>query len=257
MNIEVECLSTKSFLNMNRIFLSITVILILSTATADAQGFKKFKDAISDAVGIESTGGALSEDMIADGLKEALVSGVEKGVDQLSQPDGYFKDLAIKILLPEEAQKVEKTLRQIGMGSQVDKAIESLNRAAEDAATGATEIFVDAIKQMTITDALDILQGEDDAASNFLDSSTRSALSEKFKPVIKVSLDKVDATKHWNTIFSKYNKMPFVKPINPELDDYVTEKAIDGLFVQIKKQEKEIRENPGARVTDLLKKVFK
>jgi len=144
----------------------------------------------------------------------------------------------------------------IGQDKLVDDAIESMNRAAEDAANGAKDIFLTAIKELTLKDVMNILRGENNAATKYLEQHTRNQLIDKFKPVIKVSLDKVGATKHWNTVFTTYNKLPFVKPVNPDLEDYVTQKAIDGLFVQIAKEEYEIRKNPVARVTDLLRKVF-
>lgn len=198
----------------------------------------------------------LTEKEISSGLKEALTKGIEKGVNQLSKPDGYFRDLEIKIPLPKEAANVETKLRSIGQGQKVDEAIESINRAAEDAANGAKDIFVEAIKNMTVTDAMGILRGEDNAATKYLENSTRAALFEKFKPVVKVSLDKVGATKNWNAIFTAYNKIPMVEKVNPNLEEYATNKAIDGLFIQIAKEELSIRKNPAARVTDLLKKVF-
>ena len=151
---------------------------------------------------------------------------------------------------------METKLRSIGQGQKVDEAIESINRAAEDAANGAKDIFVDVIKNMTLTDAMSILRGEDNAATKYLEKSTRAALFEKFKPVVKVSLDKVGATKNWNTIFTTYNKIPLVEKVNPNLEEYATNKAIDGLFIQIAKEELAIRKNPAARVSDLLKKVF-
>lgn len=177
-------------------------------------------------------------------------------MDQLAKTDGYFKDPEIKIPLPDEAKEVESTLRKIGQGEKVDEAIEAVNRAAEDAVIEAKDIFITAIKNLTITDALDILNGDERAATSYLDQSTRDQLIEKFKPIIKSSLDKVDATKYWNTVFSSYNKLPFVSKVNPELDEYVTNKAIDGLFIQIAKEELEIRQNPSARVTELLRNVF-
>ncbi len=245
---------------MKKIIYIVSAALILNMSSVNAQGFGKFLKKADEAVsGMSESSDVseLTEGEIGAGLKEALMKGVEKGVDQLSKPDGFFKDLAIKILLPEEAQQVEGYLRKVGLDKQVDDAIESLNRAAEDAVKDATVIFVDAIKSMTVTDAMGLLKGEQDAATKFLENTTRSALVEKFEPTVSTSLDKVGATKHWNTVFSTYNKVPFMKDVNPDLTEYATNKAIDGLFVQIAKQEKEIRENPGARVTDLLKKVFK
>jgi len=229
--------------------------LLIGSTSVQAQFLKGLKKKVEETI-TESDKSVLSEEEIGKGLKEALTIGIEKGVDQLSKPDGYFKDLEIKIPMPKEAKSVEEKLRAIGQGKKVDEAIESMNRAAEDAATGAKDLFVDAIKEMTIKDAVAILKGEDDAATRYLEDHTRQQLIDKFKPIIKKSLDKVDATKYWKSVFSSYNKIPFVKKVNPDLDDYVTEKAIDGLFVQIAKEEMEIRKNPVARVTNLLKKVF-
>ena len=222
---------------------------------AKAQFIKDLKKAAENVIE-ETTTSDLSKEEVGKALKEALTIGIEKGVEQLSKTDGYFKDPTIKIPMPNEAKSVEEKLRMIGQGEAVDNAIESMNRAAEDAATGAKDLFVTAIKEMTLQDVMNILNGNDDAATRFLEDHTRTQLVEKFKPVIKVSLDKVGATKYWNTVFSSYNKLPFVKKVNPDLDDYVTNKAIDGLFVQIAKEELAIRKNPAARVTDLLKKVF-
>lgn len=234
---------------------SVFILAFLTPASEiQAQGWKKFKEGLEEAVGVDTK--SLTDAEVSDGLKEALLQGITKGVEKVSRPDGYFKDMAIKILMPEEAQKVEKTLRNIGLGSQVDDAVEAMNRAAEDAASGALDIFVEAIKQMTFQDAMGLLQGEDDAATRYLDRTTRDQLTDKFRPVIDKSLDKVNATKYWETVFNSYNKVPFVKPVDTDLGAYVTGKAIDGLFVQVARQEKEIRENPGARTTELLKKVF-
>lgn len=227
---------------------------LITAAFAKAQTLNDLRNKATEKM--VGTSANLSEDEVAAGLKEALTNGVQKGVAQLSQPDGYFKDLSIKIPLPAEAKDVEEKLRKMAQGQKVDDAIESINRAAEDAATGAKDIFVNAIKDMSLTDAMGILKGENNAATSYLEQSTRSSLFEKFKPVIKVSLDKVGATKHWTTLFTAYNKIPMVQKVDPDLDEYATNKAIDGLFVQIAKQEKEIRENPAARVSDLLKKVF-
>lgn len=229
-------------------------VILFGATVGHTQILKDLKKTVEDKV--TTTSSDLTEDEVASGLKEALTRGVEVGVAQLSKPDGYFKDLSIKIPLPAEAKKVEDKLRSLGQGKQVDDAIESINRAAEDAANGAKDIFVTAIKNMTLTDAMGILKGEKNAATQFLERTTRSSLFEKFKPVIKTSLDKVGATKHWNTVFTTYNKLPMVEKVDPDLDEYATNKAIDGLFVQVEKQEKEIRENPAARVSDLLKKVF-
>jgi len=197
-----------------------------------------------------------TESEVASGLKEALTKGITTGAQMVSQKDGYFKNPAIKILFPPEAKKVENTLRDIGAGALCDKVIRSLNRAAEDAAKEAKLIFVSAIRQMTINDAMDILFGADDAATQYLRRTTSAQLQRKFQPVIQQSLDKVQATKYWNDAFTRYNKIPLVQKINPDLDEYVTLEAIDGLFHMVAKEERKIRENPLERTTALLKKVF-
>lgn len=231
--------------------------LFLFGSQLNAQGIKGVLRQAEEKVNtVSGQNNPLSEEEVGRGLKEALTIGIEKGVDRVSKPDGFFRDMAIKILMPDEAKKVEEKLRAMGQDKLVDDAIESMNRAAEDAANGAKDIFVTAIKQMTITDAMNILKGEKDAATQYLNRTTRQSLFDKFKPVIKNSLDKVGATKHWATLFNTYNKLPMVSKVNPDLEEFVTNKAIDGLFVQIAKEEREIRDNPGARVSDLLKRVF-
>lgn len=236
-------------------------ITLFSSLSVSAQNWKEIRKeakttAKANAFGLNPQE-TLSEEEIGKGLKEALSQGVEKGVTQLNKKDGYLKDPQIKIPMPDEAKSVETKLRSMGQGAKVDEAIESMNRAAEDAAAGAKDIFVTAIKNMTLTDAMNILKGADDAATNYLNKTTRQALAEKFKPVIKTSLDRVGATKHWKLVFETHNKIPFITPVNPELEEYVTQKALDGLFIQVAKEELNIRKNPGARATDLLKKVFK
>ncbi len=198
----------------------------------------------------------LGNDEIANGLKDALKIGAQKSTDRLSAVDGFFKDAAVKILMPPEAQKVEKTLRGMGMGQMVDNAILSMNRAAEDASKSAAPIFINAIKNMSITDAVGILGGPDTAATSYLKKSTTPQLIVAFKPVIDASLKKTDATKYWKDIFETYNKVPFVKKVNPNLTSYATQKAIEGIFYYVAVEEKNIRKNPAAQATDLLKKVF-
>lgn len=196
------------------------------------------------------------DNTIAAGLKEALSIGAETAAKNLSSVDGYFANAAIKILMPDEAKKAEEKLRAIGLGKQVDEAILSMNRAAEDAAKSATPIFVNAIKQMSIQDATGILKGGDHAATDYLKSKTTSQLTESFRPIIEKSLEKVDATKYWNAVFTAYNKVT-IKKINPDLSAYVTEKALSGIFHQVAEEELKIRKDPLARTTDLLKSVFK
>lgn len=241
---------------MKKLLIPALVLCITPLASAQFGGIKKQIQKIDSPSSIKEGTSSLSEEEVGKGLKEALEKGVEKGVEQVAKPDGYFKDPEIKIPLPNEAQTIESKLRAAGQDKLVDDAIESMNRAAEDAASEAKPIFMAAIKGMTIEDAMKILKGEDNAATKYLDKSTRDELTAKFEPIIRASLDKVGATKHWNTMISAYNKLPFVSKMNPDLEKYVTEKAIDGLFVQIAKEEKEIREDPAARTSDLLKKVF-
>jgi hypothetical protein len=194
---------------------------------------------------------------IGTALKQALEQGSIKSADKLSVVDGFFKNAAIKILLPPEAQKAEKTLRSLGMGKLCDDAILSLNRAAEDAVIQAKPIFVSAIKKMTLKDVTNILLGQPDAATQYFKVSTTTELTEKFQPVIQGSLNKVNATRYYTLLANSYNKVPFVRKINPDIANYATQKAIDGLFVEIAAQELSIRKNlGGARSTPLLKKVF-
>jgi len=200
---------------------------------------------------------SLSNSEVIAGLKQALEIGSNNAGSQLSALNGYFGNQLIKILMPPEAKKVEQTLRSIGMGSEVDKAILAMNRAAEDAAKKAAPIFVDAIRTITIQDGLGILRGGNGAATNYLKGRTTTQLTNSFRPVIENSLKKVDATKYWSQVFSIYNKLPTtVNKINPDLAGYVTERALSGLFVTVEQEENKIRQNPSARVTDLLKKVF-
>jgi len=193
---------------------------------------------------------------VGEGLKEALINGISKGSDLVSQMDGYFKNPEIKILFPPDVKKVEDKLRQVGLGDQVDKFVMTLNRGAEDAAKEAKPIFITAIKSMTIQDAWAILKGEENAATEYLRRTTSAQITEKFKPVIQSSLSKVNATKYYDDLVGNYNKIPFVEKVNPSLDDYATGKAVDGLFLMISKEEKNIRKDPISRTTELLKKVF-
>jgi hypothetical protein len=198
----------------------------------------------------------LTTDQVGEGLKEALIKGISNGSDMASQLDGYFKNPEIKILFPPEVKKVEDKLRQLGLGNKVDEFVMTLNRGAEDAAKEAKPIFISAIRQMTIEDAWGILKGDQNAATNYLKRTTSAQLKEKFSPVIQSSLDKVSATKYYGDVTNTYNKIPFVEKVNPDLNSYATDKAIEGLFIMIAKEEKSIRENPAARTTDLLKRVF-
>lgn len=191
------------------------------------------------------------------GLKQALEIGTNLSADKLSSKDGYLGNLAIKLLFPPEAQKVEKTLRSLGLNSLADNVILSINRAAEGAALEAKPIFIAAIKQMTIADASNILlSNQNNAATQFFKKVTNTQLQNKFNPIIKASLAKVGATRYWADVVNKYNQIPFVTPVNPNLENYVTQKAIDGLFTEIAQEELKIRNNIGARNGALLQKVF-
>lgn len=232
---------------MTRNAFALAFIVALTSCTAT-----QISQAINGSVGPKP----LTSDDVAEGLKEALEQGISKGADLVSQTDGYFKNPEIKIPFPPDVQKVEDRLRAIGMGDQVDRFVMTLNRGAEDAAKEAKPIFVNAIKSMTIDDAWSILKGDDDAATQYLKRTTTPQLKEKFKPVIQNALNSTNATKYYGDLVDTYNKIPLVEKVNPDLDDYATDRAIDGLFVMIAKEEKNIRKDPVARTTDLLKRVF-
>ena len=204
-----------------------------------------------------STIGGITETEAAEGIKEALAQGLSKAVLQLNTQDGFFKDAFYKILLPPDAKKIENTMRSIGLGSQVDRAILQINRGAEDAAGYAKPIFVDAIKSMTLQDAIGLVKNGDTSATHFFREKTTDKLLAAFKPVIQASLDKVSATKYYGDLVNTYNNFPTtVKKINPDLTGFVTAKATDALFDLVAKEEKNIRDNIAARTTEILRKVF-
>lgn len=205
----------------------------------------------------QQTGGVLSNADIASGLRQALDFGIDKQVSKLTQKDGFFKNEMVKILLPKELQKVDKGLRNIGLGNLADEGLKVLNRAAEDAVSEATPIFINAVKGITFSDAKNILLGQDNAATNYLEGKTQTDLYAKFNPVIKNSFAKVGADQIWSNIINKYNSMPFTKDLNPDLTDYTTTQALNGVYKMIAVEEKEIRTKVGARTTTLLQKVFK
>ena len=198
----------------------------------------------------------LSNEQVVAGLKEALSLGAQNSSTKLSAADAYFKNAFIKILMPPEAKEVESQLRALGMGKLVDDAILSMNRAAETAAKDAAPIFLDAIKKMSFNDAVGIVTGSQDAATQYLKKTTSPQLTSKFKPVIQSALAKTDATKYWNDVFSNYNKIPFVKKVNPDLTSYVTQEALDGLFYTLALEEAKIREDPVGTANSLIKMVF-
>jgi len=235
------------------------ILLVIISFPANAQELKNLKNKalnLKDNLAKSSNASKITEDEAAQALKEALDNGIKNSVDIVSKVDGYLNNSEIKIPFPPDAKKIEDKLRNLGMNKLVDDAILYINRAAEDAAVAAKPIFVETIKNMTVTDAINIVKGNDNEATEYLRENTSDALYKKFIPPIQVSLEKVNATKHWGTVINTYNKIPLVQKINPELDDYVTRKALDGLFLMIAKEEKKIREKPFARVTAILKKVF-
>lgn len=200
--------------------------------------------------------GVLTNAEIGSGLKEALDFGIDKQVTKLTQKDGFFKNDLVKILLPEDLQKVDKALRNIGLTKLADEGLKVLNRAAEDAVKEATPIFIDAVKGITFTDAKNILLGNDAAATEYLTSKTKTALYAKFNPVIKNSFNKVGADDIWRNLINKYNGLPFTNDVNPDLTDYVTNEALKGVYTMIAVEEKEIRNKTASRTTALLKRVF-
>jgi hypothetical protein len=206
---------------------------------------------------ITTAGVGLTNEEAGGGIKEALSNGLANAVLNLNKTDGFFGSNVYKMLLPPDAVKVENTLRKLGMGKSVDKAILQINRGAEDAVGFAKPIFINAIKGMTLTDAINIVRGGKDAGTNYFKEKTTAALIEAFSPIVKTSLDKVEATKYYGDIVNTYNKLPLVNnKVNPDLIGFVVGKATDALFDQVAKEEANIRENPIARTSDLLKKVF-
>jgi hypothetical protein len=231
-------------------FFILLLIAILGIQQIDAQFLKNAKKLIN------SKNNGLTEKDAADGIKEALVNGTGESVKQVSVLNGYWGNPEIKIPFPAEAKEMESKLRTIGMGKKVDEFNESMNRAAEKAASEAKSIFLTAIKEMTVRDAVNIVKGTDNAATMYLKNNTSPQLIDKFQPIIKTSLDNVNATRYWSDLITIYNKIPMVKKMNPDLPQYVTQKAIDGLFIMITKEELKIRKDPVARTSELLKKVF-
>ncbi|AXT56205.1 DUF4197 domain-containing protein [Aquimarina sp. MMG015] len=233
---------------MKRIFL-LLVIFQLSSCAELQQVIESLPQETTGAIG-------LSNIDIGNGLREALDKGIDKQVTKLTQKDGFFRNELVKIVLPEELKKVDKTLRDIGLDNLADEGLKVLNRAAEDAVQEATPIFVNAVKQITFNDAKQILLGNQDAATQYLKGTTKSALYSKFNPVIKNSLSKVGADQVWSNIINKYNTIPFTSNVNPDLTDYVTSEALEGVYTMIAVEEGEIRNKLSSRTTDLLRKVF-
>ena len=204
----------------------------------------------------QETGYGITEDQIAAGLKQALDKGIETQVSKLAEEGGFFRNELVRIHLPPELQKVDRALRDVGLDALADEGLKVLNNAAEDAVKEATPIFVNAVQEMTITDARNILFGIDTAATAYLSRKTEETLYQKFNPVIQNSLQRVGATEVWSSIIDRYNRLPLTGNVNPDLPDYVTREALEGVFTMIAVEEKQIRENFSARTTDLLRRVF-
>jgi len=231
---------------------TIFTLLIISVTLGSCETLQQ----VANAAGV-STGVGISNTEAAAGIKEALGQGITKSVLQLNNTDGFFRNELYKVLLPPEARKIENTLRDLGFNSLVDKAILQINRGAEDAAGYAKPIFVEAIKNMTLSDAIGLIRNGDTSATHFFRDKTTAKLLEAFRPVIAASLQKVDATKYYGDMVTKYNNFPTTfKRLNPDLTSYVTQKATDALFNLIAKEEINIRTNFAARTTDILRKVF-
>jgi hypothetical protein len=229
--------------------MSLVSMFLISGAAPSQFSLSKLLNKISPSVVTEQEAG--------QGIKEALTQGVTTAVLNLNKKDGFFGSEVYKVLLPPDAKKVETTFRKIGMGSQVDKAILAINRGAEDAVGSAKPIFIDAIKEMTVTDAIGIVRGNKYAATQYFKQKTSEKLVAAFSPSVKASLDKTYATKYYGDIVTTYNRLPTTfEKANPDLTAYVVGKAVDALFDQVAQQEAEIRANPLARTTEILKKVF-
>ena len=237
---------------MRRIILA--VAMLASVSSCQSQNFGNILKQANDVLG--GSTGALTTEEIGRGLKEALTVGIKNSSSQASALDGYLGNQTIKLLFPPEALKVEAKLRQLGLGNECDKFVTALNRGAEKAAEKAVPIFVDAITQMSIQDALGILRGDKDAATLYLKKTSSIALSNAFAPIMQDAINSTGATKMYGDIAKTYNQIPFQQKINPDLQQYATQKAIDGLFLLVAQEEQKIRDNPAARVSDLLKRVF-
>ncbi len=242
---------------MKKIILILGIIVLTGSSCKqlDMDKIKKSgTEILSGATGVST--GKLTNDEIIAGLKEALNVGSKNASGLASKVDAYYKNPALFIPFPPEAKKIQETLINLGQTKLVNDFTLTVNRAAEDAAKEAAPIFINAVKAMTIRDGLNILNGSNDAATNYLKTNTQAELIKKFRPVIEKSLSKVNATKYWETIITNYNKVPMVTKMNPDLAGYTTQKAIDGLFILVAKEELKIRQDPAARVTAILQKVF-
>ncbi len=237
------------------IALFLTGGILIASQESQAQRIKdRFTNILNG--GGSGTSSSLTSSEIASGLKEALTVGTQNATNKLSATNGFWANQAIRIMMPPEVRQVETALRNVGMGRLVDDAILKMNRAAEDASKQAAPIFVNAITSMSINDAVGILRGGDNAATNYLQRTTTASLTNAFRPAISNSLNKVGALSAWNQVFTRYNSLPMVRKVNPDLTGYVTERALIGLFQTIASEEAKIRKDPAAQVSNLLRKVF-
>tara|TARA_Y100000589_G_scaffold217038_1_gene204749 strand:- start:141 stop:860 length:720 start_codon:yes stop_codon:yes gene_type:complete len=238
-----------------RFIILLSCVLFANVKSAQIN-FNKLKNVAAKAKEHISTKD-LTQEEVVEGLKEALILGTNNSTAEASKIGGFNNNLSIRILFPEDAEKMKKALVKLGMQSQIEKFEFTINEAAEDASYFAKEIFLNAVKAMTINDAMSVLKGDDNAATIYFKQRTSQLLYTKFKPIIKSSIDKVNLTKYWQTLILRYNAIPFTQEVNTDLADYVTNETIEGLFILIAKEEINIRKNPKARVTDILQKVFK
>lgn len=237
---------------MKKILYTTVISLALGASACTVADVQRTVDGV-----LAGTAGApLTREEVASGLKQALEVGIKNGAGQAAQTDGYYGNSLIRIPFPEDVERVENTLRQVGLGKEVDKFVLTLNRGAEDAAKSAVPIFMSAIRQLTIADAWAILRGDKDAATQYLRRTTSDQLYAAFSPIMVQSLEKTNATRYYTDIITQYNKIPLTQKANPDLKDYATKKAIDGLFMLVAQEEANIRENPFARTTELLRRVF-
>jgi hypothetical protein len=238
-----------------RTFKKLSLLVFILPLTCCSQiDFNKISKEVDKTINGDK--GGLTNDEIIRGLKEALNVGSNNAAGSASKVDGFFKNPVIKIPFPPEAKEMEAKLRSLGMNKQVDDFILTVNRAAEEAAKQSASVFINAVTSMTISDGLSILRGSDTAATAFLRKTTGGQLHDKFKPVIQNATQKVQVTKYWNPLATTYNALPFVKKVNPDLEEYITQRALNGLYYLVSQEEAKIRKDPSARVTDLLKKVF-
>jgi hypothetical protein len=237
---------------MKKIVYAILLVFIFCSTAV----YAGILDNVMKGMGSPAGGNAPDNDTTIKGIKEALSIGTEKAVNNVSQTDGFFKNKAIKILMPEKIQKVADVLRKVGYQKEVDDFVLSMNRAAEKAAPKAASHFVGAIKEMSFDDARGILKGGDTAATEFFRKKTKDKIYESFKPIISSSMSEVGVTRSYKNMMARYESIPFMDKQSVDLDHYVTNKSLDGLFYMVGQEEKKIRTDPAARVTDLLKTVF-